>query len=198
MYQFIAVSHRRTRGMTMIELVVVMAVMGILAGIASPSVASALNKGVVNRAGNEIQSVADEVRRRARSDTAPNPAAGAAHWGVALVQEPGSQPYAVVLYGTAASDEYQVNGIARRVPLGEVELRVGSAASTTPLDGRIAWFNTYLTGRPVLDPAQPLPTGLGVAAAPTGLQRIEVRGKGSTEAVLIKVFDLGLVAVDTP
>lgn len=162
-----SMSLRTRHGLTAIELVIVISVIALLSSMSIPSLLKILRRGSINQAGESIVRIAQEAQRRARHGSPPTPALATPHFGVAVVQEPGNRPYAVLLYGVSEYDELMEGGNAiRRSPLGkQAVVHTASGASVSaPLSGRIAWFYAYGTGRPIESPTNPTPINIGTRA----------------------------------
>jgi prepilin-type N-terminal cleavage/methylation domain-containing protein len=178
-------------GFTTIELLVVLAVVGVLASIAAPAASSALTRALGNEAAEQVESLVAEAARRARDGVATDSAVDAAHWGVALVQEAGGPAYVTLLYGSTGADEYAPAGEPQRVALPQtVRVQVAQDSGlAVPLDGRLAWFHRYLDGRPIRDPGTRSPIDIGLPGSPLAtLLYLENADSG-------RIFDLALYRI---
>ncbi len=174
----------RRSAFTLIELVVVLAVVGLMAGIATPSILQAMERSRIHTSATAIlraHAVAMGLARLRQAPTA-DPATWAqlqraiASYGVAI-DATGSEPYVVVTYGTtctaAAELEADTDGDGNPDgPLLKLALRsaevwkanaVDGLVDQARLNGRVGWFYRYGSGDLLATSAQLDPVNRPIA-----------------------------------
>jgi Tfp pilus assembly protein FimT len=191
------------KGVSSIELMIVISIATILASIAVPGVMSAVQRGAVNQGLDAVQSLASQAQSLARRSYQDPASPQDYRFGIALVQE-GGEAFAVLLRGQNANDEYLDAGgnPVRRLPLGHNTV-IWSASdpagsNQAVLSGRIAWFYDFGTGRPVAwdssaAPARFRETGIGTPAA--AAQGRDMRFISGGDAASFQTFALQTPAV---
>ena len=175
--------HSR-HGFSAIELMVVIGIMGMLAGMSVPSLVSAMRRGKVNEAANAIVQVSSQARRLAKRNSDPSQ-----YYGVVIVND-ASPRYVALTYGTSAStatileeDGEPVAKLAfnRNVIAydGETPLSAGSAAS--------AWMYQNRTANPIQAASATAP-----AVSILGLNLRTLDGRLRTAVAL---YSIGLIHV---
>ncbi len=100
--------HPRRRslrsGFTAIELLMVIGIMMILMSIATPSVVTALRRGTVNNAANNVMQCWRQARSLAMTCVVPDAPNGfqPKHYGVVIVADAANGSYAAMIYGNTA------------------------------------------------------------------------------------------------
>lgn len=208
------------RAFTLIELVVVLAVVGLLAGIATPSILQAMEHARINAAAVAILRANSVAMGLARLHQPPP--ADAATWaqldravasyGVAI-DATGSEPYVVVTYGTncAAADELPADtsgdgtpdGFVCRIPLRGVLVwkanAVDGLVDQAALGGRLGWFYRYGSGEPIatskqLDPAN-RSVGIGTPQQAAALALEIVTGNALAKTTYKELIQVETAAV---
>lgn len=122
-------------GFTAIELLIVIAIMVLMVGLAVPSVSESFQRTRVQNAANAIQEVHRQARHLARTEGLSDPALGPAtqdHFGVRI-----TATTAEVTYGGARWGDATIT-----FPTGVVAVSNGSAVGT------LQWHYQYGTGYP--------------------------------------------------
>jgi type IV fimbrial biogenesis protein FimT len=141
---------RRPSGFTLVELVLVMAILAIVAGIAAPRYATATARFRVDAAARRIGADLGLARARAQTTSAPvtvrfdvggnsyemlstaSPLAGAANYVTVMSEEPYQAKLVSATFG--GSSDMTFDGYGRPASSGTVVVKVGSVSKTITVD----------------------------------------------------------------
>lgn len=145
---------------TAIELLIVIAIMVMMIGLALPSISESMGRSKVANAANAIQEAHRQARLLARTEGLPAPTAapaGQAHFGVHV-----GDTYAEVIYGGSSFLDADGRAVARfDFPKGVVAVSGGTQAN-------VDWAYQYGTGYPIAvataSGGYPMPGSLDAAA----------------------------------
>jgi prepilin-type N-terminal cleavage/methylation domain-containing protein len=149
---------RQRSGFTAVELVVVIAIMLILTGLAAPTVFASLRRSQVQKGAALVADVARQAQQLAMQGLAP---AGGECWGVALVHDPADrpEPYVALIYGKPTGNvrNRDLWDLPSPAPERKIEKLAGSLAvhvgttmlrDATPTE--VSWFYDWRTGSPLV------------------------------------------------
>lgn len=145
-------------GVTLIELVVVMAIMAVLAGISAPGIHRLTLRHRLTADAEAIVRAHRVARNLAMRQAEPAVPLGsiAPHYGVVI--ESGPEGYAVVVVaGTDIATAAPMCSSVTAEPLhrwvlgrsSRVQRSVGASTAFADISGRMGWFYTYETGWPI-------------------------------------------------
>jgi len=168
------VTDQPRRGFTAIEMLVVITVMILLAGLSAIAVLPAVRRGKLSDAVNRIDRCVQDARQQARQ-RAPDPLRGS--YGVRLVGDQVPN-YAAVMLGNQEIARHEFNR--------NVQIYVGNQPLTTPL----AWFNQPITGYVVGADGRLIDVGAARLGQPSHLSLRTLDGRHRTA---IAVYRVGLL-----
>lgn len=164
------------RGFTLIELVIVLSVMLLLAGIAVAGTAASIRKGRINEAADQIREASGQASLYARTSTPSS----TEFYGVKLVGDANPNYVAIVFGAPGLTNEIQVLPLNPNVQVFE---------DGQPLSGAKEWFYQYGSGFP-FDPSTGEPKSVGVDLP------LSIRTLDDQIRYALAVYEVGLVNIE--
>lgn len=181
---------------TAIELLIVIAIMVMMIGLAVPSMAESLQRTKVANAANAIQEAHKQARQLARETALPilaNSPNNQPHFGVRV-----TGTYAEVTYGGAPMKD------ENNVEFAHFDFQKGSVAVSGGAQANVTWLYQYGTGYPCANSVYTMPgsitdaVNIGVSGGIVGdlqVRTVDATSKGKHHAA-IRIFKTGACYVE--
>ncbi|MDA3959381.1 MAG: type II secretion system protein [Planctomycetota bacterium] len=154
--------------MTAVELVIVLAIVGLMTTLAVPPAVQAMSKASLNRATDDLSELILEAQARARGQALPapdpnDPTAARPHYGISIAPT-GDGRYRVALLsgGTSADVVLGEEKPSEAILPRDIQIQYSEGLGMpTALDKELTWFFAYGSGQPIAAPGVEVPVSVG-------------------------------------